>query len=76
MLARVVSDNGYKIELIRPMREVPLRLGSKVEIEVKEDAGDLVKIFDNQLDEETQGRLIAQLKDAMEEHTEPKVSNK
>jgi hypothetical protein len=67
MLAKVISDNGYKIELIRPLREFPLNLGAQVEIEVVQDSTNLVELFDKQLDEDTQARIMMQLKEVQAE---------
>jgi len=64
MLARVISDNGYKIEMIRPLREYPLMLGALVDIEVRKDNTDLTELFEKQLDEDTQSRIFMQLKEA------------
>jgi len=64
MLARVISDNGYKIEMIRPLREYPLMFGALVDIEVRKDNTDLTELFEKQLDEDTQSRIFMQLKEA------------
>ena len=74
MIAKVISDNGYKIELIRPLREFPMNLGAVVNLEVKEESSNLVELFDKQLDEDTQARILMQLKEVTEK--EPKISNK
>ena len=76
MLGRVISDNGYKIEILRPIREIPFQLGALLEVTTKQQNGDLVKIFDSLIDEDTQERLLVQLRDAMSPLPEPKVSNK
>jgi len=77
MIARVISDNGYKLELIRPIIETAVGLGSLVEVNVVEYSGDLRKIFDTQLDEDTQKRLFEQLKKSLDKpQEEPKVSEK
>ena len=65
MLARVIFDNGYKLELIRPCSEFPLRIGAQVDVTVREETGDLVKIFDTMLDEDVQARIMAQIQKEM-----------
>ena len=64
MRARVIGDNGYKIELIRPLREYPLMLGTIVEVEATGEREDTTKIFESQIDEDTQERIFAQFKQA------------
>ena len=64
MRLRVINDNGYKLELIRPLRECPFRLGQVVEVEPTEVIEELVEVFDKQLDEDTQARIIQQFKKA------------
>ena len=71
MIARVISDNGYKIELIRPLREFPFNLGAVVDIEVGKVSTDLVELFDKQLDEDTQARIVMQLKMVQEPAKKP-----
>ena len=65
MLARVIFDNGYKLELIRPVSEFPLRIGARVNVTVIEETGDLVKMFDSMVDEDTQERIMSQIQKEM-----------
>lgn len=65
MRLKVISDNGYRIELIRPTHEYPLQLGAVVDLSVIETNSDLMKLFDSMLDEDTQTRLIERAKQAL-----------
>ncbi len=64
MIARIISDNGYKIEMIRPLRECPFSLGTTVNLEEVDSKMDLVELFEKQLDEDTQARIMLLLNEA------------
>jgi len=64
MIYKVISDNGYKIELIRPLRGDMLGLGQTVELKVKESPCDLVKLFDGLLDEDTKDLIFDKFNEA------------
>lgn len=58
MTYKVIADNGYKIELLRPLRDAPLDPGTRVDLEVQKKVSDLVNLFDNLLDDETRQLLM------------------
>ncbi len=58
MRAKVIFDDGYKIELIRPIREYPFNQGETVDIELMDNDKDLVKVFDSMIDDETKRRIF------------------
>lgn len=53
MIYKVISDNGYKIELIRPLKDHPIQVGKVVELTQTNKVSDLVKLFDGIIDEDT-----------------------
>ena len=59
MIYKVISDNGYKIELIRPIRGDQFSLGQSVEVTKNKQVTSLVQLFDNLLDEETRQLLAS-----------------
>lgn len=58
LIAKVIEDNGYKIELIRPLRDIPFQLGSTVEIELAPRQTDLINMFNNLIDDETRALIF------------------
>ena len=62
--AKVIDDNGYKIEIIRPLRNYPLHVGTTVEITVCPKQTDLINIFNNLLDDETKDMIIGEFNEA------------
>ena len=64
IIAKVIDDNGYKLELIRPLREYPLKVGTAVEITVSEKQTDLVNTFNNLLDDETKDMILEKFNEA------------
>jgi hypothetical protein len=64
MIYKVISDNGYKLELIRPMRGDVISLGQTVEVSPKHSPCDLVKLFDGLLDEDTKNLIFDKFNEA------------
>lgn len=63
-IAKVISDNGYKIELIRPLRDVAFQLGATVEISLAPKQVDLINTFNNLLDDETKNMILDKFNEA------------
>lgn len=63
-IAKVISDNGYKIELIRPLRDIPFQLGASVEISLMPKQVDLINTFNNLLDDETKNMILDKFNEA------------
>lgn len=57
-VAKVIYDDGYKIEMIRPMRDVALQVGATVEIDLAQKQVNLINTFNNLLDKETQDMIL------------------
>ena len=58
MKAKVIFDDGYKIEMIRPIREYPFNQGATLELKAVDTDKDLVKVFDTLIDDETKKRIF------------------
>ena len=58
MVFKVISDNGYKIELIRPLRDGCMEPGTAVDLTVKKGNRDLVELFDNIINDDTRKLLM------------------
>lgn len=67
MIFKVIDDNGYKVELLRPIRSPAMPIGMAVEVTCKKSTLDLVKLFDGLLDEETQNMLFDKFNEAKKE---------
>jgi len=67
IIAKVVDDNGYKLELIRPIRDQKLTIGSTVEIKLLPNQTDLIKLFDSLLDEETKNVIFDKINEGKKE---------
>lgn len=63
-IAKVISDNGYKIELIRPLRDMAFQLGATVEISLTPKQVDLINTFNNLLDDETRNMILDKFNEA------------
>lgn len=63
-IAKVISDNGYKIELIRPLRDIAFQLGATVEISLTPKQVDLINTFNNLLDDETKNMILEKFNEA------------
>ena len=70
-MGKVVDDNGYKIEIIRPIKDAMLTIGQKVEITVCREQVDLVNLYNNLLDTETQDAILDKFNAAREAISEP-----
>jgi len=64
MIYKVISDNGYKIELIRPLRGDVFQMGQTVELNARQGNCDLVKLFDGLIDEDTQNLIFDKFNEA------------
>ena len=64
IIAKVIDDNGYKLELIRPLRDYPLHIGTTVEVMVCPKQMDLIAMFNNLLDDETKDMIIGKFNEA------------
>lgn len=53
IIAKVIDDNGYKIELIRTLKDIPLKVGMTVSIEITKAQVDMMALFHGLIDEET-----------------------
>ena len=73
-IAKVIDDNGYKIELIRPLRGYPLKTGTTVEFEIAPKQVDLINIFNNLLDDETKDLILAKFNEARTPEATPSPS--
>ena len=67
IIAKVIDDNGYKLELIRPLRDYPLHVGTTVEITICPKQTDLISMFNNLLDDETKDMIIEKFNEARTE---------
>lgn len=72
IVAKVISDNGYKIELIRPIKDTPLSVGTKVDVDISKDKVELISLFNSLLDEDTKNAILGKLKEAKEDVSVPK----
>lgn len=59
--AKVIFDNGYKIELIRPLHDIQMAVGTSVEVTIAARQVNLVNTFNNLLDESTQDMILDKL---------------
>ena len=64
IIAKVISDNGYKLEIIRPLRDYPVQIGATVEIEIKPSPVDMIGVFNNLVDDETRKGIFAKFEEA------------
>ena len=64
IIAKVVDDNGYKLELIRPLRDYPLNIGTTVEVTIAPKQTELINMFNNLLDDETKDMIIERFNEA------------
>ena len=64
IIAKVVDDNGYKLELIRPLRDYPLNIGTTVEVTIAPKQTELINMFNNLLDDETKDMIIGKFNEA------------
>jgi predicted CoA-binding protein len=74
IIAKVIDDNGYKIELIRPLKDTPMTAGTKVEVEVAKEQVDLIRVFDGLLDEDTKNAILDKFSEAKKEVKKAKKS--
>jgi len=65
MIGKVILDNGYKIEIIRAIKDQRLAIGTKVIIEPSLEKVDLVKTFDSLIDEDTQNKILDKFNDSL-----------
>lgn len=66
-VAKVIYDDGYKIEMIRPVRDVAFQVGSTVEIDLAQRQVNLINTFNNLLDEETKNMILDKFNDSKKE---------
>ena len=64
MKLKVISDNGYVMQLIRPMKGISVIPGVEVEVKMVGQV-DLVRVYDNFLDEETRKRIMSEIRDSV-----------
>ena len=67
IIAKVIDDNGFKLELIRPLRDYPIHIGTAVEVTVSPKQTDLINMFNNLLDDETKDMIIGKFNEARTE---------
>ena len=61
----VISDNGFKVELIRQMREYPFKLGQKVTLNKLNDEFTPREIFDSVLSDDNKEKILKEAKEAL-----------
>ena len=71
---KVIFDNGYKIELIRPLHDQQLKVGTSVILTVDDKQVDLIHTFNNLLDERTKDMILDKFNEARRIEVTPPVA--
>lgn len=62
---RVISDNGFKVELVRQLRDWPFALGELVVVKTKDSGRDIREIFDKMIPEHVKTAIYKEIKESL-----------
>lgn len=72
IIAKVIDDNGHKIELIRLVKDIPLRVGTTVEMAMVNNKVDLRQLFHGLIDADTQDAIFDKFNETKKNETKKK----